>query len=291
MFLFLTEDVPGYVSESNDLKLQSGLGPDSSITNTVNGTNAGLNPALAIQSSFQTLNRNDRDVLMAKLRDDEKSMKLEFGSLVTTTCYSVQKHVSIEIFCVSILSLKAYEPAPGERDRSLLDQHSGEIKKAKSVAEIFCILMPYWNYLNYEILEYIIKEHGRSDDMEKLRGYEDKLKKFCERRFFELSLPDNGDDSGKTFPNQEKFAVKLDKTEGIKGKELLQIRMQIAKILQVNVATLVIYSLDEGCVQLTFLMPKFVAREIFPLSYEQASALSQDASVFRLECGHYAYKV
>ena len=249
------------------------------------------NYAIAIRPSFQRLSQNDRDELVAKLYDDEKCMKLDFGSLVTTTCRSVQKNVSIDIFRVSILSLKAYEPVPGERDQSLLDEHSGEIKEAKSIAEIFIILTPYWNYLNYEILEYIIIQHGTSENQKKLEDYKDNLKKFCERRIFELPFLENGSDIDKTFPNQEKFAVKLDRTERIKRKELLQIRTQIAKILHLNVAALVICSVDRGCVQLTFLIPKFIAQDIFPLSCDQASALFKDISVIRLRCGHYVYQV
>ena len=293
IFFLATEDVPVHVSVNSDsIKLQyRSREPESSDGNTVNHTNTGLTHALAVQPPFQKLNPNDRIELLSKLYDDEKSMTHAFASLVTATCSSVQERVQTDLFCLSILSLKAYEPAPGERDRSLLDEHSREIKVAKSNAEIFVVLTPYWNYLNYEILEYIIKNHGTNEDREKLEKYEDKLKSFCERRIFELPLLDNGSDIGKTFQNQAKFAIKLDKAEGIQGKELLRVRTQIAKILHVNVAAFVLCSVDTGCVQLTFLVPKFVSQEIFPLSCEQRSALYKDASVIRLECGDYVYKV
>ena len=111
------------------------------------------------------------------------------------------------------------------------------------------------------------------------------LKKFCERRIFELSLLDNGSAIGK----QAKFAVKLDEAEGIQG--LLLIRTQIAKILQVNVPAFVICSVDPKCVLLTFLIPKFVSQEIFPFSCEQTSALCKGASVIWVKCGDYVYKV
>ena len=295
-FFFLvlaTEDVPVPVSVNSDsMKLQSvSREPESSEGSNVKGTNTGLTRALAIQPAFQKLNPNDQVELLSKLYDDEKSMTREFASLVTATLYSVQERVPTDIFCVSILSLKAYEPAPGERDRSLLDEHSREIKEAKSIAEIFKILTPYWNYLNYEILEDIIKNHGTSNDCEKLKEYKDKLNSFCQRRIFELPLLDNGRDIEKAFQNQVKFVVKLDKAEDIQGKELLQIRTQIAKILQVNVAAFVICSVDPGCVLLTFLIPKFLSRKIFPLSCEQTSALPKDASVIWLKCGDYVYKV
>ena len=203
-FLLATEDSMS-VTNSDSMELQSGLREhQSSNASTANGTNTGLTNALTIQPSFQNLSSSEQDELMAKLYNDEERMKLRFGSLVTATCCSVEKNVSIAIFRVSILSLKAYEPAPGERDRSLLDDHSGEIKAVKSIADIFAILTSYWNYLNHEILKYIIEEHGTSDDHVRLKNYEEELKKFCERRIFELPLLESGSDYDKTFPNQER---------------------------------------------------------------------------------------
>ena len=186
-FLVLaTKGVPVHVSVNSDsMKLQLvSREPESSDGSTVKGTNTGLTRALAIQPAFQKLNPNERVELLSKLYDDEKSMTREFASLVTATLYSVQERVPTDVFCVSILLLKAYEPAPGEQDRSLLDEHCREIKEAKIIAEIFKILTPYWNYLNYEILEYIIKDHGTRNDCEKLKEYEAKLYSFCERRIF-----------------------------------------------------------------------------------------------------------
>ena len=258
---------------------------------TADSTNAGLTNTLTIQPAFQKLSSIEQDELMAKLYDDEESMILQFGSLVTESCYSIQERISIDVFRVSILSLKAYEPAPGERDQSLLGEHSEEIKAAKSIAAIFAILAPYMNYLNYEILKYIMKVHGTSDDHVRLKDYKEKLNIFCERRIFEVPLLESGSDTSNTCPNQVKCIVKFDIPDGITGKESLRIRKQVAKILHVKLAAFLICRVDTGCVQITFLIPKFVAQEIVPLSHEQTSALLKDASVIRLECGDYVFEV
>ena len=102
-------------------------------------------------------------------------------------------------------------------------------------------------------------------------------------------MPESGGGTGS--PRQEEFSVKLNVREDITIKELRQIKGRIAKVLHVKSATLVIDHMDGGCVQLTFLIPKFVAQEIFPLAKEQTSALSRDASVIRLECGEYVFEV
>ena len=150
----------------------------------------------------------------------------------------------------------------------------------------------YWNYLSYEVLEYIIKHCGTNDDTERLKSYDEELFKFCERRIFELPLPVSGNGAGNTLsPRQEKFVVKLNVREDITCKEVRRIKGRIARILRVKLATLIIRSVDLGCVQLTFLIPKFVAQEIFPLSKEQTSALSRDASVIGLVCGDCVFEV
>ena len=274
------------VTNSSNQELPSVLRHEHSSTSTAN---AELKNVLISQPSFQQLSSSEQEELKAMLDDDVRNMTHEFGYLVTKTCDSVEQRISVERFATSILALRAYEPAPEEQDRSLLDEHREEIKRAKTISEIFHILCPYWNYLNYELLEYIIELHGTNDDTERLTSYCEKLHKFCERRIFEAPMPESATGTGDS--KQKKFVVKLNVREGIKCKELRRIKGRIAKILHVNVAALIIVNVDSGCVQLTFLIPKFIAQEIFPLSHEQASALSRDASVIRLECGDYMFEV
>ena len=105
-------------------------------------------------------------------------------------------------------------------------------------------------------------------------------------------MPKNGSSSGNVSnPKQKTFKVKLNVREDITCDDLLRIRIRFAEILHVNLAVLIIDHMDAGCVMLTFLIPKFVAQEIFPLSKEQTSALHKDASVIRLECGDYVSEV
>lgn len=243
----------------------------------------------AIQPLVQNLNCSKEEETQAKLYHDEKCIEHKFGSLVTTTCRSVQERVPVDLFRVSILSLQTYEPAPGVRNRSLLGDHTGEIKLAKSVADIFAIVTPYMNYLSFDLLKYIIEQHGTDDDHVKLEDYEKNLLEFFKQRIFELPILESN--LKNTSSKQAKVAVKLNMCEGIAGEELLQIKAKIAKILHVNIAALVLCRVNKGCVQLTFLIPKFVSQKIFPLSWEQRSALYKDASVIRLECGPYAFEV
>ena len=284
-FLFLTSEdssVRMSVTNSSNRELPSALRREHSNTSTANST-------LSSHPPFQQLSSSEQEELEEMLDEDVREMTREFGFLVTKTCDSVENRISVRMFSASILALRAYEPAPEERDRSLLDEHREEIKRATTISEIFNILCPYWNYLNCELLEYIIKLYGTSEDAERLASYHEKLHRFCERRIFEVPMPGSGTSTGDS--KQKKFSVKLNVREGTTCKELRQIKGRIATILQVEMAALIIVGVDPGCVELTFLIPKFMAREIFPLSHEQASVLSREASVIRLECGDYVLEV
>ena len=272
------------VADSSSQELQSALEHEQSNTNTAN---AGSTNVLSIQPSFQQLSPSEQEELKAKLDTDVKKMKYQFGCLVTRTRDSVEKRIPTGKFAGSILTLGAYDPAPEEQDRSLLNEHREEIKMAESISDIFIILSAYWNYLNYEILEYTIELYGISEDKNRLESYNEELHEFCKRRLFELSLPENGSSGNASNPKQTRFKVKLDVRKDVPCKDLLRIRKRFAEILHVNLATLIIDHVDTGCVQLTFLIPNFVAQKIFPISDKQIAVLSKDVSMIRLECGNY----
>ena len=289
--LLTTEDNPVHMSVNNSSsqELPSALRHELS---TVNGPGADLTNTLSSQTSFQQLSRHEQEELKEILENDVRKMKRDFGYLVTKTRDSIEERIPVEKFVTSILALTAYEPAPEGRDPSLLDEHQDEIKGAKTITEIFNILCAYWNYLNYEILEYIIELYGTIDDTKRLTNYCEKFHKFCDRRIFELPMSESGSGTGNASnPRQEKFIVKLDVRGGTTCKEVCRIKGRIAEILHVNRAILMIGDVDAGCVQLTFLIPRFVAHEIFPLSDEQTSALAKDVSVIRLECGNHVFQV
>ena len=295
LFFLLTEDTPVHISDTNSSsqELQSGLQHEHSITSNANGASTGSSNVLSRHPPFLQLSSSEQEELRAMLDDDVREMKRHFGFLVTKTRDSVEERIPVGKYATSILALGAYEPAPEEQNQSLLNEHREEIKMAKSTSEIFNVLSAYWNYLNYEILEDTIELYGTSEDKKRLERYNERLQRFCERRIFELSLPESSSSSSSNTlsSKQKKLAVKLNVCEDIKYNELLRIRSRIAKILHVKLATLIIDGVDAGCVQLTFLIPTFVAQEIFPLSNEQMSALHKDASVIRLECGDYVFEV
>ena len=93
---------------------------------------------------------------------------------------------------------------------SLPHEKKEEIKKANSVDEIFDILEPYWNYVDYDLLEFIIEEFGTSDLQEEMRKYIAELEQYEKKTtVHDLSVASQG--KIVVPAHYRKLAVKLDK--------------------------------------------------------------------------------
>ena len=89
---FITTEDGASVTNCDSVKFQSGSSEgEGSNAGTASGTKEN---ALTIQPA---LSSSDKDELMAKLYDDEESMMLQFGSLVTKTCSSIQERIPIDV--------------------------------------------------------------------------------------------------------------------------------------------------------------------------------------------------
>ena len=236
---FTTEDTRVTVAS---MESQSGLRGSSTTTAS------DLTNILPSHSPFQQLSSSEQEELKAELHEDVIKMERLFGSLVLKTRDSVEERIPVRQFATSILALSAYEPE--QRDQSFPDEHREEIIRAESISEIFDILNPYWNYLIYEILEYIIELYGTSEDIERLRSYNEKLLHFCERRTFGLPVESGSGIGNEKSLRQEEVCVMLNVCEDIRAKDLFQIRVKIAKILQVSLSALIIQSVHGGIAQL-----------------------------------------
>jgi len=237
---FTTEDTRVTVAS---MESQSGLRGSSTTTAS------DLTNILPSHPPFQQLSSSEQEELKAELHEDVIKMERLFGSLVFKTRDSVEERIPVRQFATNILALSAYEPE--QQDQSFPDEHREEIIRAKSISEIFDILNPYWNYLIYEILEYIIELYGTSEDIERLRSYNEKLLHFCERRTFELPRPVSGSGIGNEKSlRQEKVCVMLNLREDFRAEVIFRVKRRIAKILHVRPSTLIIQNMDGGIAQL-----------------------------------------
>ena len=89
--------------------------------------------------------------------------------------------------------------------------------------------------------------------------------------------------------NVKELVLKVDKKwNKVRVKQLKRIQRTIAEILKMKKHTLYLRTVENGCFQMTFLIPEFVAATVFPLQFptEQKTALLE-AGVIELHCDGY----
>ena len=85
------------------------------------------------------------------------------------------------------------------------------------------------------------------------------------------------------------MVIKIDKEwRTIKVKQLKEVTSNLARILNIHRHSLYLRSVENGCVQLTFIVSNFLAAAIFPLSPEQEAELLE-MGVILLYCGDYQF--
>jgi len=130
--------------------------------------------------------------------------------------------------------------------------------------------MCYWSFFNYELLEHIIQVFGTPEDKSKLQKYLDDLKKFCQRRIFEVPAHVYGNERKEQ--DWVKFTVKLD-DEVQKLQDLCQVKSKIAEIIGLRLSALYLCHIARGCVEVVFMIPQLVAQKTFPLTDGQQKLL------------------
>ena len=107
-------------------------------------------------------------------------LRTKFTSVLihTKICFMEKEEESrkfLRAFQVTLTSLPLFKQ---HEDKDFLKGEKNRIKMAKNVDEIFEILDPYWNYVDYDLLEQIVREFGTSELQEEMREYITDLEQF-----------------------------------------------------------------------------------------------------------------
>jgi len=214
------------------------------------------------------MTEEEKQQLEDRLLDDTESMIGKYACLVSSTNESLQKQkVNPKDIAVRVISLRLFDTC--ENQQRGLNDDGKKIQNASSIPDIFVVMSPYWSFFNYQPLEHIIEYKGTPEDKANLQMYLDDLKKFCQRRIFEVPPHVYGNASNKE--KWAKFTLKLD-DEIRKLDDIRKVQRRIAKIL--GLQYLYLCDISEGCVKVVFLIPQLVAQKVFPLSNAQQDSLS-----------------
>jgi len=224
---------------------------------------------------------NDEEEL---LYDQTREIQREFNSLFTKV---IRNLVSQGVNPREFIQFLKREPG------SLFEVESSKLQEvADDLFAIIDIVEDYCSWLNHSLLGQIIEIfcEGNKHIKNAHKEYYAHLQKYCRHRLRNFRRRNIFTSRRK---NGAKMLVKVDKMwDSIEIKHLEEVVYNIAQILKVKRYLLDLSSVEQGCVQLTLLVPICIADAVFPLTAEQ-EAYMKEIGVTDLQCGsyHFPHKV
>ena len=224
------------------------------ITSEVTGTELGTKRAL------------DDDT--EQLHNDIRSIERKFSKLLTSTRKSIKNRKVPSDELVAFLSpYKSSRAVRKGEDRTLADRQD-DLEREENVNKIFTIISPFLSFLDFGILEDMIndKEVGADSDRENLADYIVSLKQFLNS--WKVEPRKIIRDENELIGSRVKLCFKLE-TESLSMYR--NVKANIAQILEVPVSALQLCSIEEGCIELVFLITREAISKFLPLESLRSS--------------------
>ena len=167
--------------------------PQMPITHCTEGTSSDQRELSPTTLPVVPLSKPERRLLkhIAKTASD---LEMQFLSVINSANAYLAKQMEPEKFQVFKTDLTRLPLSGRYMKLRFLRDKKQEIKKAQSVEDVFDILDHYWNYVDYSLLEHIVKTYCNKSVKRQMKRYKCDLEKF-ERatsvKDFTLALPNN----------------------------------------------------------------------------------------------------
>ena len=212
-----------------------------------------------------SLDREKKEKLETRLIDDTEEIISQFADMEDSLIVSLQSQ-GIDPKRLANYALSFVKKLDMKKEKK-------QLRRAKSVSEVFVALHPFKSFLHYEIVEIIGKKYGSSDDHRLIDKYISKFKKFCRRSVFEV--PPNIFHDSDPKPTDKIFSVLFTPEEYATLGDVVAVRRKLAKILGIPLHSLRLYKIERGSVRMSFLIPKKIAEKIFPLPQGKIRVLEE----------------
>ena len=231
------------------------------------------------------LTKSETENLTSRLEEESKQIMFSFQGIVT------QLRISLSEQKISPSTLTADLMSLGTLEHTLYTGPSipyfykrfQEMERAQDIDTIFIIIQGYTSFFDHGIIEHIVKFLGTENDKKMFQEYQEQLKEYCKRRVFECPPIY----AAQNDPYGSNIVVKHDsKFAPFTPSQLQGFKHKLSKILHVSEHTLLLCTVEEGCIQMTYHLPGFVADRLFSLSNDQKTQLQQEG-VIRFSCGDY----
>lgn len=240
---------------------------------------------MSTESDFPYLNTSnltssERQALEGRLINEFQSINCKFSSMKSSLCQSlIDQKVSIKRLARVLADLGAFHSS--KPYKPLLQDRLDDIINAEDIDTVFFIICDYSSFINFSLIEHVAAELGTEKDKIRVQEYQSELENYCRRNIFECPSYHTPDS------NQIELVVKVDSSiEAFSLKHQLSFQSRLADVIKVAKYTLQLCSVEKGCIELTYQIPRFVKEAIFPLKEQQCGQL-QKMRVISLSCGCY----
>ena len=171
-----------------------------------------------------------------------------------------KKNISASDLCAFLLSQQVFNC--GNEDIKLFSDRKEELEGFTRIDQIFNLLnAEYVSFLNYEILTLIIEKYSLNEDQEELQ-YPEHLKIYIKKHQIS-QFPNLNHALQQHTEASQIIALKFNIELTNKLARVKELSDAIADIMNWKAAAVRIYSIEEGCVVVSFLIPAFLAKTIF----------------------------
>ena len=203
--------------------------------------------------------------------------------LFATVCEDlVNQRVDVEMFVLFLMNV------PGYGGKSLFDTEVSKLREATRLVDVFKIVSDRCSWFNHSLVEQIIKKYCKGNkEVEKAhKEYCTHLKKYCKQRVRKFPLKKKFGSRGK---KDVPMDIKVDREwDNIRIEQLEEVVFNVARILDVQRHVLMLSSVQQGCAQLTLLVPSYLPDAVLPLTAQQEASMVE-IGVTDLQCGSYHF--
>ena len=147
-----------------------------------------------------------------------------------------------------LLSFQRIPGALKQNANLFINSCQQELNNASTIDAVFGIVSQFWSFLDYNLLEKVVKEFGDDSDKQKFADYTKALQEFLS----DWKVVPHKIQRSEVPTTAVKLCFKLD-SDSLPYRD---IRASIARIFKVHVSNVLIESIEKGCTKLVFLLPR-----------------------------------
>ena len=213
-----------------------------------------------------------------ELSVETRDIQSEFHKLFTKVrMYLTQKGITVRDFVYFLSGI------PGYCKKLLFELEIKALLQKEDLIAVFEFVEHRCSWFNHSLLQDIIDTYCEDDPKIKkaYQQYYTHLKKYCKHRVKNFPHKNAFGNGGK---NDKIMIMKIDrKWEDIQVQELEEVVSNLARILNIRRHALHLRCVENGCVQLIFMVPSYIPDEVFPLNPRQNAEL-REMGVINLHC-------